>query len=224
MEYIIFVALSLLSVMVLLVTGGRSGVIDTGKKIKLYKEANGITPYKNSALALIIIVCFALALVLQISLYKNASQIDFVKLFVTFVIVFCAAVIDLKRRIIPNYLVIAGLTARVVIYIYEIASHQEIKKILVSDLIGLAIGFGFLALISFVTKGMLGFGDAKLFAVIGLMSGSLCTYSTLLLSLVVSLVVSLVGLLLKKIKKKDSFPFGPCIAVGYAAAVLLVSY
>lgn len=224
MEYLVFIMLSLVAVSVVVAVGGVTGVFNTGEKLKLYRKIDGVKPYSNVYLILTIIVCFALALVLQISLYKNTSVINYIKLFTTFVIVFSAAVVDLKRKIIPNFLVLSGFIIRIGLYIYEIASKQEMKEVLISDLIGFAIGFLFLGLISFVTKGMIGFGDAKLFAVIGLMSGSFCTYSTLLLSLVVSLVVSIIGLILKKLKKKDSFPFGPCIAAGYTLALLLVSY
>ena len=64
----------------------------------------------------------------------------------------------------------------------------------------------------------------QLFGVIGLVSGAFCTYSTLLLSLVISAVVSLVNIARKKMGRKDSFPFGPCIAIGYILVILLTSY
>ena len=75
-----------------------------------------------------------------------------------------------------------------------------------------------------ITKGALGFGDVKLFGIIGLISGGFCTYSTLLVSLLVSVVVSVIGLIRKKIGRKDAIPFGPCIAIGYLVVIFLASY
>ena len=173
---------------------------------------------------MITIVCFIVASVLQISLYKNTTIVSFIKLYVLFLIVASAAIVDYKRRIIPNALIIFGLVFRVGVYAYEIFSKADIKSILINDLIGLAVGFGILAIASLLTKGSVGFGDAKLFGVIGIISGSFCTYSTLLVSLIISTVVSLIGLARKKIGRKDSIPFGPCIALGYVIALLLTSY
>ena len=103
-------------------------------------------------------------------------------------------------------------------------SKEEMKDILKNDLIGFVIGFVFLALVSFVTKGSLGFGDVKLFGIIGITAGSFGTYSTLLISLIASLIVSLVFITIKKMDRKSAFPFGPCIALGYIVSILLTSY
>ena len=170
-------------------------------------------------------ICVACFLAAQISLYKNTTLINFIKLFGLAFIVITAGVIDLKRKIIPNILIILGLIFRAAIYVYEILfSADDLKTIFTNDLLGFAIGFLFLAVVSLLSKGALGFGDAKLFGVIGLVSGAFCTYSTLLLSLVISAVVSLGNIARKKMGRKDTLPFGPCIAVGYLLVVFLTSY
>ncbi len=225
MIYLLFVLIGIVSTCLIGVAGARKGVVDIGDKFKLYKKCEEeIVPFKGKTLILTTIVCFVSALAIQISLYKNTSTINFVKLYGLFVIVFAAAVIDYKRKIIPNMLIICGLIFRVTVYAYEILAKADLKQIVTNDLIGFAIGFVFLALVSILTKGALGLGDAKLFGVIGLISGSFCTYSTLFVSLIISTVVSLVSVARKKMGRKDSIPFGPCIAVGYIVAVLLTSY
>lgn len=225
MIYIVFIFVALLSVATVCFAGARKGVIYLGEKSNIYKPGDDeILPYKGKKLTLIILVCFAVALAIQISLYKNTTVLNFVKLYGLWVIVFSAALIDAKRKIIPNVLIICGVLFRVVIIIVELVMKVELKPVLLNELVGFAIGFGFLAAISIITKGSLGFGDAKLFGVIGLLSGSFCTYSTLLVSLIVSASFSLVKLLRKKMKRTDSIPFGPSIAVGYIIAILLTSY
>ena len=226
MIYLLFVFIALLSVCGIEFLAARKGVVDFGEKIKIYKPCDdeNIVPYKGKTLILITIICFAVALVSQISLYMNTAVVSFVKLYGLLLIVMCAGLIDYKRRIIPNILVLMGLAFRLSIYVYEIFFAENIKAVLINDLIGFAIGFVFLALVSLITKGALGFGDAKLFGVIGITSGAFCTYSTLLVSLVLSVVVSLINIARKKMGRKDSFPFGPCIAVGYVIVLLLTSY
>ncbi len=225
MIYLLFVVIAVLTVCAVVFVGAQKGVIDTGEKLNIYKKCeDDITPFKETALILITTICFALALVIQISLYKNTSVVSFIKLYGVFVIVLCAAVVDFKRKIIPNVLIICGLVFRAVIYIYEFFFLDNIKQIFTNDLIGFAIGFVFLGLVSFLTKGSLGFGDAKLFGIIGITSGAFCTYSTLFASLIISAVVSLISLARRKMGRKDTFPFGPCITAGYIITLLLTSY
>lgn len=223
MIYLLFVFVAVLSVLVAEVYGARKGVV---KLKKVYKkcEEKEIAPFEGVTLILITIVCFAVAVAIQISLYKNTSILNFIKLYGLFLIVLAAAIVDAKRRIIPNLLVLIGLVFRIGIYVYEFFTVDDIKTVLINDLIGFAIGFGFLAIVSLVTKGALGFGDVKLFGIIGILSGSFCTYSTLLVSLVITTVFSLIKMGAKKMTRKDSVPFGPSIAIGYILAVLLTSY
>lgn len=226
MIYLLFVFIATLSVAFITLIAAKKGVVDCGEKIKIYKscEDKSVVPFRGRQLGLLIIICFVMALALQISLYKNTLAINFVKLYGVFIIVLCAAVVDAKRRIIPNLLIIIGFCFRLGIYVYELFTVENIRSILTNDLLGFALGFVFLAVVSLLTRGALGFGDAKLFGVIGITCGSFCTYSTLLLSLIVSAIISITNIARKKMGRKDSFPFGPCIAIGYAIAILLTSY
>ncbi len=224
MIYVLFVLIALLSTAAIGLFGARKGVVDI-EKWNIYKPCEEeVVPFRGIQLILLSTVCFALALAIQISLYMNTSVINFIKLYGLFIVVVGAAVIDAKRRIIPNILILCGLVFRAGIYAYEIFSKADLKAIVINDLIGFVLGFVFLAVVSMLTKGALGFGDVKLFGIIGLISGSYCTYSTLLISLLLSAVVSIISIARKKMGRKDSFPFGPCIAVGYIIAVLLTSY
>lgn len=226
MNYILFVMIATLTVAFVLVVSARKGAVDCGNKFNIYKSCGDdlVIPFSGISVGMIIILCFVSAITLQISLYRNTLMVNFVKLYGLFVVVFTAAVIDAKRRIIPNILIILGMSFRLIIYVYEIMNVDNFKTILVNDLIGFCVGFVFLALVSILSKGALGFGDAKLFGVIGITSGAYCTYSTLLVSLVASVIVSLVNIGRKKMGRKDSFPFGPCIAIGYMIVILLTSY
>ena len=159
-------------------------------------------------------------------LVNNVSNIpNLVKLIFLMGILAAAAVIDLKKTIIPNLLIVIGLIARVVIYVIELLFYNNIfVSQLISDVIGFAIGFGILFIASVVSKGALGFGDVKLFGLIGLMSGAICTYSTLILCLLSSTIVSIGLMIAKKKNRKNSIPFGPFIFIGYIIAIFLTCY
>lgn len=225
MIYLLFIVIAIMSTVLIEIFSAQNGTVDFGKKIKLYKPYDeNIIPFKGKSLILITIICFAASLAVQISLYKNTEIISFIKLYGLFVLITAAALVDSKRRIIPNIIIVVGLAFRILLYVYEILTADDVKAILINDLIGLGIGFGLLAVVSLLSKGALGFGDVKLFGVIGIVGGAFCTYSTLLASLLISLVVSIIGLARKKMGRKDAFPFGPCIAIGYVITVLLSSY
>lgn len=226
MIYFLFVLISILSVFFIEYIAALKGTVDFGEKLKIYKpcEEGKIIPFRGKKLILITIICFVIALATQISLYMNTAIISFIKLYGLLLIVLCAAIIDYKRRIIPNLLIFIGLAFRIGIYVFEIFATSAVKEVFINDLIGFVIGFVFLGIVSFVTKGSLGFGDAKLFGIIGITSGSFCTYSTLLVSLVLSVIISVINIARKKMGRKDSFPFGPCIAAGYVISILLTSY
>lgn len=225
MIYLLFLLIAALTTLAVIYIGSLKGVIDTGK-FNIYKPCEEeITPYKGKSLILLTTICFAYFLAAQVSLYKNTEVINFVKLFGLAFIIVSTGVIDSKRKIIPNELIVLGLIFRAGIYVYEIFfSAGDLKAIVINDVIGFAIGFVLLAVVSLLSKGALGFGDAKLFGIIGWTSSSFCTYSTLLVSLVISTIVSLVNIARKKMGRKDTFPFGPCIAIGYIIVVLLTSY
>lgn len=181
-------------------------------------------PFTKRVSLIMVPAILLVMLLAQLSLYKNTQTVSFIKLFVLLVIVISAGIVDLKKKIIPNLLVCFGLLFWVCITAYDISKEENLKGLLESELIGLAIGFGLLAVVSLVTKGAIGFGDVKLFGVIGLIGGAFCTYSTLLVSLIISVIVAAIGLIAKKISKKDTIPFGPCIALGYLVVLFLSSY
>lgn len=184
------------------------------------EKSNGEKVY----FALTITTCLIISYIVQVFIYKNTEILSFAKLCILYAIVVSAALVDYKLKIIPNYLVLTGLGARAIIYVFEMFFSSDLKQIIISDLIGLALGFGIFAIVSIITKQALGFGDAKLFAVVGLTLGSFGTYSVMFTSVLVSAVISIALLIFKKRGRKDSIPFGPCIYIGYILTLLLGSY
>ncbi|WP_019413861.1 A24 family peptidase [Paenisporosarcina sp. TG20] len=89
------------------------------------------------------------------------------------------------------------------------------------SVIGAAGGFGLLLLIAIVSKGGMGGGDIKLFAVIGLVLGLIPTLLTLFIAAFIGSIVGVIHLRRSKQGRKTPVPFGPSIAL---AAIIVYFY
>lgn len=83
-----------------------------------------------------------------------------------------------------------------------------------NSLLGAAVGFGLLLLIAVVSKGGMGGGDIKLFALIGFVVGTKMLLLSFFLSTLLGALLGLAGMAMGIVKKGKPIPFGPYIAVG----------
>lgn len=84
---------------------------------------------------------------------------------------------------------------------------------------GAVAGFALLLLIAVASKGGMGGGDIKLFAVLGLFTGIKGIVLTLILAALLGLVYGLILMAVKKMNRKQPIPFGPFIGMS-----ALISY
>lgn len=82
------------------------------------------------------------------------------------------------------------------------------------SVLGAAIGFGLLLLISIVSKGGMGGGDIKLFSVLGLVLGWQEILLTFLISIFYGAFFGGIGLIIGKIRVGEPMAFGPYIVLG----------
>ncbi len=82
------------------------------------------------------------------------------------------------------------------------------------SLLGSIVGFLMLFIIALISKGGMGGGDIKLFAVIGLALGAKLTILAFFLSTFVGTIFGLIGMAIGRVKRGEPMPFGPAIAVG----------
>lgn len=85
--------------------------------------------------------------------------------------------------------------------------------------LGAILGFLFLQLIAVVSRGGMGGGDIKLFALLGIMFGWKGILLLLFLSSLFGSIIGVVLLATKKVQRKEFIPFGPFIVI--AAIVTL---
>ncbi|PFP27703.1 prepilin peptidase [Bacillus sp. AFS073361] len=86
------------------------------------------------------------------------------------------------------------------------------------SLLGAVTGFILLLLIAVVSKGGMGGGDVKLYAVLGLVLGFKLVLLSFFLSTLFGAVIGGLALLLKIVNRRQPIPFGPFIAAGTLTA------
>lgn len=160
------------------------------------------------------IVELTTAALYTMAFYRFGNGIMFIKSMVLMPLLLVASIIDLKEQIIPDSLIVFGLTSGIV---FALAGGSRFLK---DALLGAVIGGGILLAITMFFKGGMGWGDVKLSAVIGLFLGWQSTLVMLYISFVSGGVFSMLLLLTGKKGRKDPVPFGPFLS-GAAALALL---
>jgi leader peptidase (prepilin peptidase)/N-methyltransferase len=141
-------------------------------------------------------------------------------------------VIDLEHGLILNKIVYPALLAALVISIFVPPSQlthvsggvayiiENLPQLGIAQAaIGGGIGFVLFFLIVIVSRGGMGFGDVKLAALIGLVTGYLVVVA-LLMGIILGGLVAVILLGFKIKKRREAMPFGPFLAV--AAIVTLL--
>ena len=192
-------------------------------------ENYDLSYYTRRQSLILSIVMFLMCIAIDVLLYKYYSerggQSDlFIYFRASFINALCfsAALTDFKRRKIPNDLILAGLAVKALILICEFffCTRDVFISRLKSDGLGFLLGFVVLLIIGVVTKG-LGFGDVKLFGIIGLMMGAGGVMNILFASLVFSAVVGIIMIVLRKKSLKSSMPMAPFILAGTVVIEIL---
>jgi leader peptidase (prepilin peptidase)/N-methyltransferase len=120
--------------------------------------------------------------------------------------------IDLQNQIIPDLLTIPLIIGALIFQLWQGA--------IVPAMIGAVAGGGLLALVAIIYPQGMGWGDAKLLALIGLFLNWRQVFLVLFGSGLLGMIVMLPLILLKKRGRKQPFPYGPFLI----AAAWLVIY
>jgi leader peptidase (prepilin peptidase)/N-methyltransferase len=86
------------------------------------------------------------------------------------------------------------------------------------SILGAITGFILLLIIALVSKGGMGFGDVKLYALLGMVLGFKLVLLSFFLSTLFGAVIGGLALLFKIVKWRQPLPFGPFIAAGTITA------
>jgi len=152
-------------------------------------------------------------LLFVLALAKYGITFGVLRPVVLFAVIVPATVFDLRYKIIPDELNLAGLVLGVPLML-------ESKEALFSCVIGFLAGGALLFVIALVSRGGMGGGDIKLAAVLGLLLGWKQLLIALFLAFAAGSVAGMTMLMLKLARLKEPIPFGPYLALGSAFAIL----
>jgi len=147
------------------------------------------------------------------------------------------AVIDLEHGLILNRIVYPSALVALVISIFfppsRLVYSGEIANPLVNTFlpqagiaqaaIGGATGFVIFSLIILVSRGGMGWGDAKMACLVGIITGYMVLLA-LFLAVILGGLVAVVLLAFKIRKRKEGMPFGPFLSLGGVVTLLWGSY
>ncbi len=195
------------------------------QKGKLNDKMNieAVTPYKKDGLSLaVILVTVLLTIALAVSLsLKQIQLITVAFVFVSAFLLIGAAIFDLKVMLIPNFIPLAIIIARLLFFICDFVKTDTVMLSLIKSLLGMVAVFLIFFVAAKLTKKSFGGGDVKLMSALGFMYGFENAAKIILLSLIIAVVVSLMLVLLKKKTMKDYVPLGPYILLGFYVFIYL---
>lgn len=113
---------------------------------------------------------------------------------------------DLKRRIIPNRILVILLTLKGLEYLYA-GNAQVIRGVE-----GFLLGGGILLMFYLLTGGI-GAGDVKLFAVLGWVLGRI-VWKVIFAAFLLAAVIGGIFFLMGRLEKKQSIPMAPFALLG----------
>ncbi len=94
-------------------------------------------------------------------------------------------------------------------------------EIVVFSLVGMALGGGFILVCMLFSKGGIGGGDMKLYAVIGFCFGLIGVIQVMIYSMLLSAVFCIGLLIFRKAKMRSTVPMAPFILAGLTVFYLL---
>lgn len=154
-----------------------------------------------------------LTIIMAICLLRFGFSVECIRNLIFSGCLFYLSLTDLKTYRIPNGCLMVAVSAWIVEALF---SKMELSSLVVRVL-SAAVLSGSILCLSFLVekilkKQCLGYGDMKLFAVIGLYLGMTAALFAIILSCVFGLLLAVTKIILQK-QQADHFPFGPCIAL-----------
>lgn len=130
------------------------------------------------------------------------------------------SVYDWRWMLLPDVVLLPALVTALTPVMVSFVTGQPMQVWLGPITAALGVGAVFYALASVAGGRLMGGGDIKLVALIGLLLGLRLTAVALFIGFDVAAIVSLVLLALKLKKRTDQIPFGPFLALGCVVAML----
>lgn len=124
--------------------------------------------------------------------------------------------IDLKSQDILDVTLYAGFAVATVFLLLQYAGKNPVLPHLLAG----AVGFLVIALIIFLSRGGMGWGDAWILLLMGMVLGPVMTVLAFFITSITGGITAIFLLLLKKKGGKEAVPFGPFLIFGFFVALL----
>ena len=174
----------------------------------------------NKWKALMLFNCLVAVYVSYCSMQFGLNFWAVVRINVMAVILSGITITDFKHNIIPNIYIVAGLIIRTLIFIPELVTYEEQRKIIMlSSILGLIITAMVLLVLVFISRSSFGMGDVKILMLVGYTVGLRAVFFSMTVGMVMCMVVAIYYLCTKKKGRKDAIAFGPYIFWGYAITI-----
>ncbi len=188
---------------------------------------NGILK-KELKLFLILIISYNIAGILFLNFKSDKTEL--LKIFQYLFLwesTLLIAYIDLRKKKIPNIIILVAIGARILGMIFE---NIILKKSLIDMMIfscgGLVAGGGFILfcmlLCRVFSKGKIGAGDMKLYAVVGFYVGIIGVVNIMFYSVFISAIVGLALIVIKKVESKTQIPMAPFVFLGLSIYLIVL--
>lgn len=169
---------------------------------------------KNFIISSIIFAVILIMLIIEF-IFLKYSFFKITRNVILLAALFAAAWIDSESHRIPNKLLLAMLCLRILLLVVECFTYFSFSiTIILSSIFGAIAGSVIFGICYLVSRGGMGAGDVKLFAVIGFFTNIRSVMLIAFFSICAAAVYSVVQLIRKKIDFKTAIPFGPFVIIG----------
>ena len=162
------------------------------------------------------------AVLFGFAFWRYGLSIELLIVLVYFCLFIVLLVIDLEHGLILNKIVYPALVVALLISIFFsiFFPQSEIVPHIGQAAIGGGIGLVLFLLVVIISRGGMGWGDVKMAALIGLVTGFPLVFVALLMGIILGGLVAGVLLLFKIKKRKEAIPFGPFLSVATIVTLL----
>lgn len=197
-------------------------IIEDGSLKKFKKD---YTPYYGLMMVMFILYAGILYIygIDELNWYANVKLVSY---FILLPLLVSAFIIDMKKQIIPNRLVLTIFEVGLLVTFFEGIMSPTGTSLALNRFEGMFAGAGIFLLITLIGglvagREAMGMGDVKLMGAIGLFFGLRDIVAISILSFLIGAVISLL-LLIFKVKRSDEYiPFGPFIVVSAILAMII---
>jgi len=135
---------------------------------------------------------------------------------------YIATIIDIKKKRIPNSLILAMFSAWVILMTPLLFTDTDAAVVLLKEsMLGAAVGGGLFLFVYLISRKGLGGGDVKFMACLGLYQGLSGVTLVMLLGTILAASTGLVLIILKKIGRKETIPLAPFLFAGILIVVFV---